>query len=632
MADYKPLKRFSGTRRVHDRQVRTVCHECAAGCGLVAYVKDGRIVDVHGQEDHPISRGKLCAKGIAFVQGLVHPDRITLPATRNRLQGPFEAMDNWEKGLDIFAERLRRVRDQHGPESLIIGCDPEAGLDFYLGALRFAHLWGTPHVYHPLDEPGTQLNRPASPCSDWIHSRCLFLIEADLAVTHPVVFARVLEARERGVKIIAADTRFTTTMSKADMVFVIKPETGNLLGLALMKMMIEENLYHPEATAGFADSESWLASFENLSLENTEAVIGLSETKIRELSRLLGTKPPVTLITGKRLAYQSYYGIWPTMGEAMKWTHVRGGGWYPLESGHPMLNPVRDISEEVETQKPKLESYPYQISQGRDISVKAMIGSGNCLNDFFSPFRERVRDMDFVAYFGAFPNITRDLAHMVFPAALWPERYGICFSNDRAIQWGEKIVEPSDACRSGLGLWIRLAQRFGWEEHFPWTKENGLADHRAFYTWLLHQSPDTEGCPMDRLFEHGDMVFWPVHAPESSGKTEPTHGPEAIKSPSAQEDEETYPLCFQSTRMASRSRDASYWWPWTRELEHEDEVQIHPQTAHTLKIENGDEVRISGPEEKMEAQVRITRMVPTWMIWSPRRFRERRVSVEGLRD
>ena len=103
------LKRRPGSRKEYDQVIDACCQECTVGCGLLAYVKDERIVDIQGDERHPVSRGRLCARGIAFVQGLTSAERITLPGTRNRLNGPFEAFDNWEKGIDTLAERLRRV-------------------------------------------------------------------------------------------------------------------------------------------------------------------------------------------------------------------------------------------------------------------------------------------------------------------------------------------------------------------------------------------------------------------------------------------------------------------------------------------------------------------------------------------
>jgi anaerobic selenocysteine-containing dehydrogenase len=648
MVAYKPLKRLFGTRKEYDRFVRTVCEECTVGCGLLVYVQDDRIVDVSGDESHPISRGRLCAKGIAFVQALHHPERITLPGSRNRLQGSFEAFDNWEKGLDLLAERLKRVKDQHKPESLVIACDPMAGLDFLMGARRFAKLWGTPHVYYPLDDPVAPseqlpISTPVKPCTDWINSKCLFLVEADIAVTHPVAFQWVLDAQKNGAKIIACDTRFTATLSKADVAVLISPGSGNLLGAYLMKKLIDENLIQQEfCETHFSDMARWKNGYLNMSLEDAQEATGVFQEKILELSRMLGNLLPSTVITGKRLAFQKNYHIWLTLATAMGWIDKTGGGWYPLESGNAPLNPVKDIYEK----NPEISSstgmiYPYQTRKQAHVApakeeFKAMIGSGNCLNDFLSPFKSCAKDMDLVVYFGAFPNFTRQSAHMVFPVTLWPERYGVCFNNDRILQWGERIVAPSDACRTGLGFWMRLSQRLGWDEYFPWKKANGLADHAAFYDWLLSKQPETEGITVDLIKENPVKIFWPFKKgllkdnapffPNESGKMVPAPAPEK-PAPLMQEEIQNYPLYYHSTRITSVFSDSSHWQPWTRELADEKAVQIHPETAKALGIENGDGIVISVNGDLIEGCAWLSRTVTRNMIWSTKRLGYNRVLV-----
>lgn len=648
MVAYKPLKRLFGTRKEYDGCVRTVCEECTVGCGLLAYVQDERILDVSGDESHPISRGRLCAKGIAFVQALHHPERITLPGTRNRLQGSFEAFDNWEKGIDLLVERLKRVKDQHKPESLVIACDPMAGLDFLLGARRFAKLWGTPHVYYPLDDPVAPseqlpISTPTAPCTDWIKSKCILLMEADIAVTHPVAFQWLLDAQKNGARIIACDTRFTATLSKADVAVVISPNSGNFLGTYLMKVLIDENLIQQElCEINFSDMEIWKAGYLKMPLENVERTTGVFSDKIVELSRTLGNLSPSTVITGKRLAYQENYGVWLTMATAMGWISKKGGGWYPLESGSAPLNPVKDIygKDTAISATPGI-IYPYQTRKKDHVSpsgseFKALIGSGNCLNDFLSPFKACAKNMDLVVYFGAFPNFTRQSAHMVFPVTLWPERYGVCFNNDRILQWGERIVAPSDACRTGLGFWMRLSRRMGWDEYFPWKKANGLADHEAFYDWILSKQPETEGITVDLIRENPGKIFWPFknglfkdNAPffsTESGKMVPAPAPEKV-APEIQEDIQNYPLYYQSTRITSLFSDPSRWQPWTRELADENAVQIHPDTAKALDIENGDDIFISANGDIIEGCAWLSRMVNPNMVWSTRRLGYNRVLV-----
>src|SRR5438128_1139066 len=61
----------------------TVCRECPAGCGVLAKNRDGRIVKVEGNPDHPVNQGALCGRGQASVQALYHPDRFNGPQGRD---------------------------------------------------------------------------------------------------------------------------------------------------------------------------------------------------------------------------------------------------------------------------------------------------------------------------------------------------------------------------------------------------------------------------------------------------------------------------------------------------------------------------------------------------------------------
>ncbi len=634
------LKRRPGSRKEHDQAVTACCQECTLGCGLLAYVKDERIVDIQGNARHPFSRGRLCARGISFVQGLTAPDRITLPGTRDRLSGPFEAFDNWEKGIDLLAERLRRVKDQHGDESLVIGCDPEAGLDFYLGALRFARLWGTPHVFHPMLEAmdpdlPAELKHPTLESTQWTHSACLVLIEADLAATHPVAFRRILEAQRRGTRIIAIDSRFTTTLSKADMAVQINPNKGNDLGLALMKMLLAEQWVDTAAAkTKFNDFQGWADTFAKLPMDNLTVSVGLSADKINTLARAIGRQQPATLITAKRLAFFKNYGIWSTLARVTGWHPKSGGGWYPLESGAPRLDPTLGL-EEIEPAVTVQDTigFPYHSNGSQHeyfngLGIKAFIGSGDCLGDFLAPLHERINDLDLSVYFGSFPNLTRKAAHMVFPAALWAERDCMGFTDEGAVQWSPRIVKPGDACRTGLGFWMRLAERFGWEDYFPWKKANGLADQRAFYQWLFDKNSQTVGLQMDQIMQADEQVCWNS---ETAGSTLPEAklhaAPETEVSPPVGDDPASYPLEFQVTRTSTLSGASTRWWPWAMELEDALGIRIHPRVARALEIENGQIIRVASETETIEGPAVVSRMVPPRLVWSLQRMRADHVLV-----
>src|SRR6266446_1944150 len=77
----------------------TVCRECPAGCGLVAKNRDGRVIKLEGNPDHPVNAGALCIRGQAALQGLYHPDRYRTP-----LMGGKAA--TWDEALKPLADKM----------------------------------------------------------------------------------------------------------------------------------------------------------------------------------------------------------------------------------------------------------------------------------------------------------------------------------------------------------------------------------------------------------------------------------------------------------------------------------------------------------------------------------------------
>ena len=622
MLDHLSMKRSPGSRKERDRLVRTVCQECSVACGLVASVKDGRIVDVEGDEEHPVSRGRLCARGTAFVQGIASPERGTTAAARKRLGAPFEPLDDWKSGMDLLAERLREVRQRHGPDALVIACDREGGLEFQLGARRFARLWGTSAVFHaeaePLDPWPEGLDAPTGPCTEWVHAGCLLLVEADLAASHPVAFGWIQEAQRRGAPVVAADARFTATLAKADVAVRMKPGRGNLLGLALAKLLVGERASNDGVLEGaFADAAAWRASLEQMSMDGADAALGIPLEDLRQAAALLAKHEPVTVITGRGLSALPHHRIWLTLATAMGWIG-RGGGWYPVDAAPPLaVEGEPGDAGPLTVRRPTLG----EVTDGGE--VRALICSGDALADA-SPLAGLAERAELVAHFGAFPNATWERASMTLPAALWAERDGLFFGGDRTVEWGRAIVEAPPGCRSGLDFWTELARRFGWEKHFPWTAEDGRADPAAFTGWLLARNP-AAGVSLDELREEdpGSRRFWPAGksaAPAAlrAAALAPYPAPALLASGATAPVDPAYPLALVGATSPCRSGDASRFWPWTSGLVREDAVQLHPETARRLRIESGDEVLVDTPRGAFPGRASLSRAVSTWAVASVR--------------
>src|SRR6202162_741845 len=83
----------------------TTCDECAAGCGIIAKVREGRVIKLEGNPAHPINQGAICARGQAGLQGLYNPDRLRSPMRRGA-DGKLTTI-SWDDALTRFASHLK---------------------------------------------------------------------------------------------------------------------------------------------------------------------------------------------------------------------------------------------------------------------------------------------------------------------------------------------------------------------------------------------------------------------------------------------------------------------------------------------------------------------------------------------
>jgi len=107
--------RSAGTREqvarteTADRVVRSICPYCAVGCGQRIYVKDEKVVQIEGDPDSPVSRGRLCPKGAASEQLVNSPSRQTTVLYRRPYATDWEPLD-LETATDMIADRVLETR------------------------------------------------------------------------------------------------------------------------------------------------------------------------------------------------------------------------------------------------------------------------------------------------------------------------------------------------------------------------------------------------------------------------------------------------------------------------------------------------------------------------------------------
>ena len=91
----------------------TICPYCGVGCGLLVSARNGKIVNIEGDPDHPINKGSLCSKGSALHQVAVNPIKQRLDKVRYRKPGGAEwEVITWDKAIKMIAERVKKTRDE----------------------------------------------------------------------------------------------------------------------------------------------------------------------------------------------------------------------------------------------------------------------------------------------------------------------------------------------------------------------------------------------------------------------------------------------------------------------------------------------------------------------------------------
>ncbi|MGE4466088.1 molybdopterin-containing oxidoreductase family protein [Sphaerochaeta sp.] len=249
--------------------IRTNCRNCTADCGVLAHVRDGRVIKLEGDPEFGRSEGALCVKGLSGIQALYHPNRLKYPMKRVGQRGENKwKRVSWEEAIDEIAHKLMEVRSKYGAESVFASTGGGGNPNFN-GACRFCDTFDTPNWFEPgaaqcymprtliyglaYGNNGTYQGSDTSlGDSNGIElyfykerkAKSLVLWGTAPAFSGPSQAGRVLvENRARGMKTVVIDPRFTADASKADVWLPIRPGTDVALGLTWIRYIIANKLY-----------------------------------------------------------------------------------------------------------------------------------------------------------------------------------------------------------------------------------------------------------------------------------------------------------------------------------------------------------------------------------------------------
>ncbi len=238
------------------------CHECHVQCAMLVHVHDGHVVKVEG-DPRSVNQGTLCARGLATVRNLYHPERLDYPLMRTRPKGdpdPGWVRISWDEALDRIATRLKEIQAEYGGHAIAIG----QGTGRYTVAqhLRLKNSLGSPntltpsHVCRGPNAAATTLSVGHHLRGDYPASACQVYWGKNEAWAHPAFLMHAVMDNivERGSKVIVVDPRYEHPLAhKADVYLPVRPGSDAALMLSWMNVIFEEGLYDADFLAAWTN-------------------------------------------------------------------------------------------------------------------------------------------------------------------------------------------------------------------------------------------------------------------------------------------------------------------------------------------------------------------------------------------
>ncbi len=268
----------------------TTCRECAAGCGLHAKVREGRVIKLEGNPESPINQGRLCSRGQAALQGLYNPDRVTDPMARGP-NGQWQKL-SWEDAIGRVQAKLREARGK----GIAFVTGLESGsfgelIDGWMKEIGGRHVTCEPFAFEALRE-GNRLafGTAAIPSYDFANARYVVSFGADFMETwlSPVAYQNGF-SRAHGfdagraasmAKFVYVGPRLALTGMSADEWIAAAPGTEGMLALAMAHVIVTRRLA-PVPT----DVARVRAALDANAPERVAAAIGIGADVIVRLAR-----------------------------------------------------------------------------------------------------------------------------------------------------------------------------------------------------------------------------------------------------------------------------------------------------------------------------------------------------------
>lgn len=636
---------------------KSACRMCHGGCGVLVHVEDGVITKIEGDPESPLNQGKLCLKGPASLQQVYHPDRLKYPLKRvgERGEGKWERI-SWDEAYDIIVEKLQQIIDEDGPESIALGAG--TGRHHCNFVPRFANALGTPNWC----EPGTaqcffpRVNVSFKtfgdlPICDYygdVKPDCILVWGHNPLKSGPdgelQFHSRALTRTD--TKFIVVDPRETFLAKEADVWLQVRPGTDDALALSMIHVIVTEKLYDK------AFVEKWTYGFEKLAdhvqeftPEWAQEITWVPADKIRAAARLFAEISPATVEWGCAIEHtpnsiQTARAI--AILPALTGNIDIPGGWVFGSHGFGQFPFLREhLPEEARTERLGADQFRVlgegnvvpsahipavfnAMRTGEPYPVRAFLIFGNNPLATYASSKlilESLKKVEFLTVMDLFMTPSAEYADLVLPAAGWLEldcATGFPFFAEMVALPQQKIVQIGE-CKQDEVVFMELARRMnlpvGQEdiadvfdgqlaENFGITFEE-LKEQGYAYMPITYHKHEKNGKGFDT--ETGKIELYSL-ALEQLGYAPLPYYSEPPESPLSTPDvAEEYPLVLTSgARVSNFFTSEHRQLPRLRRGHPEPLVELHPDTAATLDIKEGEWIWIESKRGKIRQKAKLT--------------------------
>ncbi|QII14239.1 putative molybdopterin oxidoreductase, molybdopterin-containing subunit [Candidatus Kuenenia stuttgartiensis] len=638
-----------------EKTYKSICRICHGGCGVIVSVQNGKVVKVKGDPASPMNKGWMCIKGVMTPEIANHPDRLRTPLLRKGKRGGMQWESiSWERALEEIARKLDALKKEHGAESIALG--QGTGRHHYMHVVRFANALGTPNWY----EPGlAQCFIPRITVSNIMYGgfvvgdyygdvppKCILFWGHNPLVSGPdgELAISVKRALDKGAIGIAVDPRRSETAKRCKQWLPVRPGTDAALALAMMHVIIKENIYDKEFvdkwTHGFselrehvkaftpewAETITWVAACDIVNAARTYALnkpailewgLGIEQNtnslqtvrSIAILRALTGNiDNPGGDIIGKNII-RSYPTLKEKLPEGMLKKRL-GADTFKLLGGWRAFMPSAHIPALFKAMR---TGDPYQIRA-------LLIFGNNPLTTVANPGEvyESLQRLELLVVTDLFMTPTAALADYVLPAAFWPEVeqvIGYPLVVENMVMAQQKITQHAE-CRQDEWIINELSKRL----HLPGSEESleDVMNYQLEPLGIDYQKLKTSGFfyPPHQYKRYEEKGFrTPSKKVELYSKSlqrlgydplptykEPPESP--VQSPKLVE-QFPYVLitgCRKKEFFQSEHRQI----PSLRKRRPYPQTEMHPEVAAEKGINHGDWVIVSSPRGSIRMKAQVT--------------------------